>query len=81
MFTTYNLLLLAEESVTLQGLIELALRDVRKDLILSFISGAVRDSEKENAGIYIFCTYNAMLHTEFNLFFNQRDFHAEQSRA
>lgn len=52
MFTTYNLLLLAEESVTLQGLIELALRDVREDLILSFISGAVRDSEKENAGTF-----------------------------
>lgn len=52
MFSTYNLLLLAEKSVTLQGLIELALRDVRKDLILSFISGAVRDSEKENAGIF-----------------------------
>lgn len=54
MFTTYNLLLLAEESVTLQGLIELVLRDVRKDLILSFISSAVRDSEKENAGNVFF---------------------------
>lgn len=62
MFTTYNLLLLAEESVTLQGLVELALRDVRKDLVLSFISGAVWDSEKENAGIYFFfCPSNAML--------------------
>lgn len=54
MFTTYNLLLLAEESVTLQGLIELVLRDVREDLILSFISSAVRDSENENAGNVFF---------------------------
>lgn len=61
MFSTYNLLLLAEKSVTLQGLIELALRDVRKDLILSFISGAVRDSEKENAGIYFCYTYDDIL--------------------
>lgn len=50
-YTTYNLLLLAEESMTLQSLIELALRDVRKDLVLSFISGAIRYSEKEKEGI------------------------------
>lgn len=79
MFSTYNLLLLAEKSVTLQGLIELALRDVRKDLILSFISGAVRDSEKKNAGIFFVTPM--MTYYLFNYFFNQVDWDAEQSRA
>lgn len=66
--------------MTLQGLIELALRDVGEDLILSFISGAVRDSEKENAGTFFFV---ALMMTCYllNLFFNQRDSLAEQSRA
>lgn len=48
---TYNLLLLAEESVALQGLVELTLRHVRKHLVLSFIGRAVGDSgrrEKKN---------------------------------
>lgn len=47
--------------MTLQGLTELALRDVREDLILSFISSAVRDSEKENAGIFLCYTDDDML--------------------
>lgn len=48
----YNLLLLAEKSVALQGLVELTLRDVGEDLILSFICCAVRDSagKKETEG-------------------------------
>lgn len=46
----YNLLLLAEERVALQGLVELTLGDVREDLILSFIRCAVRDSGREEEG-------------------------------
>ena len=55
MLHTYNLLLLAEERVALQGLVELTLRHVREDLILSFICRAVRDSAREEPGknIYI----------------------------
>lgn len=47
MWQTYNFLLLAEEGVTLQSLVVLALRNVCKDLILSFICSAVGDSAKD----------------------------------
>lgn len=45
MLHTYNLLLLAEKCMALQGLVELTLGDICEDLILSFICCAVRDSE------------------------------------
>lgn len=50
MLCTYNFLLLAEKRMALQSLVELTLRDVRKDLVLSFVRCAVRNSEREEAG-------------------------------
>lgn len=45
--------------MALQGLIERTLGDVREDLILSFICGAVRDSGKEKTNIVnIICNHN-----------------------
>lgn len=54
--------------MTLQSLIELALRDVRKDLVLSFISGAIRYSEKEKEGIIFVFVALMMTCYLFNLF-------------
>ncbi len=47
MLHTYNLPLLAEKCMALQGLVELTLGDICEDLILSFICCAVRDSGGE----------------------------------
>lgn len=51
MLYTYNLLLLAEKCMALEGLIELTLRDICKDFILSFICCAIGDSGREKKNI------------------------------